>query len=54
DVYAAGFIAGMLSGLSLESCGNLASKVSALSITAYGREKYPGKKFLEHFKLMGQ
>jgi len=54
DVYAAGFIAGMLSGLSLESCGKLASKVSALSITAYGREKYPDKKFLEHFKLMGQ
>jgi ribokinase len=49
DVYAAGFIAGMLLGLSLESCGKLASNVSALSITAYGREKYPDKKFLEHF-----
>jgi len=49
DVYAAGFIAGVLSGLSLESCGKLASNTSALSITAYGREKYPDKKFLKCF-----
>jgi ribokinase len=54
DVYAAGFIAGILSGLSLESCGKLASKASALSITAYGREKYPDQNFLEHFRSIGQ
>jgi ribokinase len=49
DVYAAGFIAGILSGLPLDVCGNLASKVAALSITAYGREKYPDKEFLRLF-----
>jgi ribokinase len=46
DVYAAGFIAGMLLKLPLESCGKLASATSALSITGYGREKYPDKEFL--------
>lgn len=49
DVYAAGFIAGLLLGLSIESCGNLASQASALSITAYGREKYPDRVFLKNF-----
>ncbi|MEK7399027.1 MAG: carbohydrate kinase family protein [Candidatus Poribacteria bacterium] len=47
DVYAAGFIAGMLLKLPLESCGKLASATSALSITGYGREKYPDKEFLD-------
>jgi len=49
DVYAAGFIAGMLSELPLELCGKLASKAAALSISAYGREKYPDKSFLRRF-----
>ena len=49
DVYAAGFIAGMLSGLPLESCGNLASRAAAVSITGYGREKYPDDEFLRQF-----
>ena len=49
DVYAAGFIAGILSGLPLESCGNLASKTSAISITGYGRENYPDNEFLRHY-----
>jgi len=47
DVYSAGFIAGMLLNLPLESCGKLASSASALSITGYGREKYPDKEFLK-------
>jgi ribokinase len=49
DVYAAGFIAGILSGLSLETCGKLASNTAALSISGYGRKKYPDKNFLKHF-----
>ena len=46
DVYAAGFIAGILLKLPLKSCGKLASATSAQSITGYGREKYPDKEFL--------
>ncbi|MGB9596650.1 MAG: carbohydrate kinase family protein [Candidatus Poribacteria bacterium] len=49
DVYSAGFIAGMLMKLPLEYCGKLASSASALSITGYGREKYPDIKFLKNF-----
>lgn len=49
DVYAAGFIAGLLMELPLETCGRLASEAAALSISAYGREKYPDKIFLESF-----
>jgi len=47
DVYAAGFIAGLLLNLPLERCGRLASEAAALSISAYGREKYPGREFLD-------
>ncbi len=49
DVYAAGFIAGLLLELPLEVCGKLASEAAALSISAYGREKYPDRHFLQHF-----
>ncbi len=49
DVYSAGFIAGLLLKLPLELCGRLASSASALSITGYGREKYPDVKFLKNF-----
>lgn len=49
DVYAAGFIAGLLLELSLENCGRLASEAAALSISGYGRVKYPDKSFLQHF-----
>jgi ribokinase len=49
DVYAAGFIAGLLLKLPLESCGRLASEAAALSISAYGREKYPDRQFLQRF-----
>ena len=49
DVYAAGFIAGLLLKLPLESCGRLASEAAALSISAYGREKYPDGQFLRNF-----
>jgi len=49
DVYAAGFVAGLLMELPLESCGKLASATAALSISGYGREKYPDQRFLKHF-----
>jgi len=43
DVYAAGFLAGLLRGLNLRSCAKLATKLAAKSITGYGRENYPDK-----------
>ena len=49
DVYAAGFIAGLLLELPLEQCGRLASEAAALSISGYGREKYPDRRFLRKF-----
>ena len=49
DVYAAGFIAGFLMKQPLETCGRLASEAAALSISAYGREKYPDRAFLSIF-----
>jgi len=49
DVYAAGFIAGLLLELPLKQCGRLASEVAALSISGYGREKYPDRRFLRKF-----
>ncbi|MFH1736936.1 MAG: carbohydrate kinase family protein, partial [Actinomycetota bacterium] len=41
DVYAAGFIGGLLKGLPVQKCGQLASRAAALSITGWGRESYP-------------
>ena len=48
DVYAAGFLAGFLRGLSLKNCGLVATCAAAMSVTGYGREKYPDKNFLEY------
>jgi len=47
DVYAAGFLAGLLLNLPLKKCGQLATKLAEISITGYGREKYPTKESLE-------
>lgn len=41
DVFAAGFLAGLLMNKSLEECAILANKVAAKSITGMGRTKYP-------------
>lgn len=41
DVYAAGYLAGLLKGLSLMQCAMLATKAAAQSITGWGRERYP-------------
>ncbi len=46
DVYAAGFLAGLLLERPLYECAKLATKAAALSITGYGRGKYPDKLFL--------
>jgi ribokinase len=43
DVYAAAFLTGLLRKKSLSECGALASKASAMSLSAYGRQKYPTK-----------
>jgi len=49
DVYAAGFIAGLLRDLPIEFCGKLASQAAALSISGYGRDKYPDQVFLNEW-----
>lgn len=46
DVYAAGFLAGLLLECPLTECVLLATEAAALSVTGYGRENYPDEKFL--------
>ncbi len=41
DVYAAGFIGGLLKKISLARCAHVASRAAAYSITGWGRESYP-------------
>ncbi len=43
DVYAAGFLAGYMTGYSLMRCASLASKAAAHSISDWGRSAYPDK-----------
>ncbi len=38
DAFDAGFLAGWLRGLDLYTCGQMAAKLAALSLTGYGRE----------------
>lgn len=47
DVFAAGFLAGLLLDKELLSCAKIAVKAASQSITGYGRENYPDGKFLE-------
>ncbi len=47
DVYAAGFLAGLLLNLPLKKCGQLGTKLAEISITGYGREKYPDEIILK-------
>ncbi len=47
DVFAAGFLAGLLNGLDLEKSGKLASLLAARSVTGYGRSAYPDLVFFE-------
>jgi len=41
DVYAAGFLAGLLVGATVVECASFATKVASHSVTGFGREKYP-------------
>jgi ribokinase len=49
DVYAAGFIAGILLDYSLRECATLATEMAAISITGYGRENYVGREILKKY-----
>lgn len=49
DVAAAGFIAGLLSGMDLGKCLELAARTASKSIEGYGRSAYPDRKFLRSF-----
>lgn len=49
DVAAAGFIAGILQGISLDKCLDLAARSASRSIEGYGRSTYPDRKFIECF-----
>ncbi len=49
DVAAAGFIAGMLSGLNLDVCLELAARTASKSIEGYGRSAYPDDAFIKAF-----
>jgi ribokinase len=46
DVFAAGFIAGWLRGLSLRECVLLGHKTAAQSLMGVGRDRYPDREFL--------
>lgn len=54
DVYAAGFLAGLLKGRPLWDCAGLASRVASRSTTGYGRERYPDGRSLRELGLGGQ
>jgi len=49
DVYNAGFLAGLFLESSLEVSALFATKISAKSVTGYGRECYPTREDLEDF-----
>jgi sugar/nucleoside kinase (ribokinase family) len=50
DVYASGFLAGMLRGWSVEDCAEFATQAAAGSVASAGREGYPDAKMLERFE----
>jgi len=47
DVFAAGYLAGRISGLHLNACVRLGNRAAAVSLGGAGRESYPDKTFLE-------
>jgi sugar/nucleoside kinase (ribokinase family) len=47
DVFAAGFIAGLLIGLNLPQAARLAEQATAYKLTGTGRERYPTKEIME-------
>jgi sugar/nucleoside kinase (ribokinase family) len=50
DVYASGFLAGVLRGWSAEDCAEFATQAAARSIGSAGREGYPDARMLERFE----
>jgi len=46
DCFAAGFLAGLIRGEDLDTCGVWGTRAAASCITGYGRECYPGKEIL--------
>lgn len=53
DVYAAGFLAGLLRDLPLEQCAGVASRLASSSVAGYGRSSYPDARLLSQI-LEGQ
>ncbi|MDI6806251.1 MAG: PfkB family carbohydrate kinase [Candidatus Aenigmarchaeota archaeon] len=49
DVYDAGFLAGLLLNKSLNECAQLATEAASLSITDYGRKRYPDSTLLRRY-----
>jgi len=49
DVYAAGFLAGLLKKLSLAECARLATLAASQSIRGFGRKTYPDQEILSRF-----
>jgi sugar/nucleoside kinase (ribokinase family) len=47
DVFAAGYLAGRLSGLNLAAAVRLAGRAAAYKLTGAGRERYPNREFLQ-------
>jgi sugar/nucleoside kinase (ribokinase family) len=47
DVFAAGYLAGRMSGLHLNACVRLGNRAAAVSLRGPGRESYPDRTFLE-------
>lgn len=47
DVFAAGYLAGRISGLHLNACVRLGNRAAAVSLRGAGRESYPDRIFLE-------
>ena len=54
DVYAAGFLAGLLKKLSLVECARLATLAASQSIRGFGRKTYPGQEILSEFTKKGR
>lgn len=50
DVYASGFLAGMLRRWSVEDCGEFSTQIAARSVASAGREGYPEIKTLDMFE----
>jgi sugar/nucleoside kinase (ribokinase family) len=47
DVYAAGFMAGLLLKQPIRTCADLGTRLACQSVTGYGRQRYPTRRDLE-------